>query len=110
MGHRPVRARVAPAARHRSRRLPGPDATRMTKADPAHSRDWVPDWVQFGQERTYAPTVDVFALAKVAHYLLDGENVMASQMPRRLKVLRGKYTGAPGLDAMLSFLDTKVIQ
>jgi len=89
--------------------LPGVDATRLTKADPAHSRDWVPDWVQFGQERTYAPAVDVFALAKVAHYLLDGENVMASQMPHRLKVLQQKYAGVSGLVAMLSFLERCIV-
>lgn len=89
--------------------LPGPDATRLTNADPAHSRDWVPDWVQFGQERTYTPAVDVFSLAKVAHYLLDGENVMASQMPDKVRALWRTYAGAPGLGAMLSLLERCIV-
>jgi serine/threonine protein kinase len=84
--------------------LPGEDATRMTGAT-IHSRDWVPDWVRFGNLATYKPVVDVFMLAKVIFFLISGgDNVMSSQADDAFESLTAKYPNSPGLDATLSLL------
>ena len=88
---------------------PTPEAPHLTSVEPAHSRDWVPDWVQFGEERKYTTTVDVFALAKVIYYLLAGSNVMASQLARELDVLRARFPDARGLTPTLALLEKCIV-
>lgn len=89
--------------------VPGPEASHLTVIEPAHSRDWVPDWVQFGEERKYTTAVDVFSLAKVMYYLLAGENVMASQLYREVETIREKYPKARGLAATLALLQECIV-
>jgi len=89
--------------------VPSPEASHLTVIEPAHSRDWVPDWVQFGEERKYTTAVDVFALAKVMYYLLAGENVMASQLYREIETIHGKYPKARGLAATLALLQKCIV-
>jgi serine/threonine protein kinase len=89
--------------------VPAPEATRLTAIEPAHSRDWVPDWVQFGEERRYTTAVDVFALAKVMYYLLAGENVMASQLYREIEILRTKYSDTRAISPMLTLLEKCIV-
>ncbi len=81
----------------------------MTGMDPVHSRDWVPDWVQFGDERDYGPEVDVFALAKVIYFLLAGNNVMASQFYREGPALAARYPDAQGMHQTLSLLGKCIV-
>jgi len=84
--------------------LPGEDVTRITGAE-IHSRDWVPDWVRFGDLPTYTKVVDVFMLAKVIYFLVSGgDNVMASQAERAFSALLTKFPNARGLEATLSLL------
>lgn len=91
--------------------VPGDDATRLTAAadEPAHSRDWVPDWVRFGEEKEYTSEVDVFALAKVIYFLIAGENVMASQAPTALAALRERLHSKPGLEGTLRLLERCIV-
>jgi serine/threonine protein kinase len=89
--------------------VPAPEATRLTAIEPAHSRDWVPDWVQFGEERRYTTAVDVFALTKVMYYLLAGENVMASQLYREIETLRTRYADARAIVPMLALLEKCIV-
>ena len=88
---------------------PTPEADHLTMVEPAHSRDWVPDWVQFGEERKYSTNVDVFAVAKVIYYLLTGENVMASQLSRAAEVIRDRFSGVRGIAATLALLEKCIV-
>jgi serine/threonine protein kinase len=88
---------------------PAPEADRLTTIEPAHSRDWVPDWVQFGEERKYTTSVDVFAIAKVMYYLLAGENVMASQLNHAAEVIRERFSGVRGIAATLALLEKCIV-
>lgn len=88
---------------------PAPEAADLTTIEPVHSRDWVPDWVQFGEERKYTTTVDVFAIAKVMYYLLAGENVMASQLSREAEVIRERFSGVRGIAATLALLEKCIV-
>lgn len=82
---------------------------RLTGTVPAHSRDWVPDWVQFGDEKSYTAVVDVFALAKVAFYLLSGRNVMASQVSRDFAPLIERAASIKGLEMTLELLQACIV-
>jgi serine/threonine protein kinase len=89
--------------------IPSPDAEPLTGIEPAHSRDWVPDWVRFGDERHYTEAVDTFALAKVIYYLLTGKNVMASQIGVELEALEKGLPRVPGMMDTLALLEKCIV-
>ena len=89
--------------------IPSADAEALTGIEPAHSRDWVPDWVRFGEERHYTAAVDAFALAKVIYYLLTGQNVMASQIGVELEKLEEGSRNVPGMMDTLALLEKCIV-
>ena len=89
--------------------IPSSDAERLTGLEPAHSRDWAPDWVRFGDEPQYTAAVDAFALAKVIYYLLTGQNVMASQIGVELRKLEKAWSGIPGMTDTLALLEKSIV-
>lgn len=89
--------------------IPSADAEALTGIEPAHSRDWVPDWVRFGEERHYTAAVDAFALAKVIYYLLTGQNVMASQIGVELEKLVEGSRNVPGMLDTLALLEKCIV-
>jgi serine/threonine protein kinase len=68
------------------------------------SKDWVPDWVRFGDLASYTSVVDVFMLARVAYFLISGEKVMSSQFDDAVDRLRQRFPDERGLGATLSLL------
>ena len=89
--------------------IPSEDAEALTGIEPAHSRDWVPDWVRFGEERHYTAAVDAYALAKVIYYLLTGQNVMASQIGVELERLEKDSRNIPGMMDTLALLEKCIV-
>ena len=79
------------------------DSARLTGAT-IQSKDWVPDWVRFKKQAQYSPAVDVFMLARVAHFLISGEKVMSSQLAGEVEDLKRRFPDAQGFDATMELL------
>jgi len=83
---------------------------RLTEPDQSlWSKDWRADWVAGRKPEDFKPTVDVFGLAKVIHYMITGLKVPASQIDEPHADIRRLHPGAPGVQEVYDLLVGHVV-